>query len=469
MLFVVTEFIGNFHPVLVHLPIGILLFALLLEVLQKTKNHQSVAIVIPIAYLAGAIAAILSCATGWLLANTGEYNETTLNFHRWLGISVAILSLLGYYFSVQKKSTISKWIAFLLGILLIVTGHFGGTLTHGEGYLTKAFSTKNNDTAILSTPITNAQEALVYKDLIQPILTEKCIKCHSASKQKGNLRLDTEEGILKGGKSGAVITAGSAEKSEIFQRVCLDPLNEKHMPPKGKTPLSEQERLLLNWWIQTGVGFSKKAKDLDQPSAIKLALTAIEKRALAGIKKSDFPSESVEKASESIIERLRKKGVVVVPIAQNSNYLSANLISLKKVDAETLNQLCSLNKQLIWLKMPAIQLSDTGWQKIGTLQKLTKLSVQHSNISDKELLYLNTLTQLQYLNLMGTAISGKALMEINGWNQLSQLFVASTHLVTSELIALQSKFPKAEVDTGGYQVSTLVTDTQILKAPIVKK
>jgi uncharacterized membrane protein len=113
MLFIVTEFIGNFHPVLVHLPIGILLFALVLEVLQTNTKYQSVALAIPIAYLTGAIAAILSCITGWLLSNTGEYNESTLNLHRWMGIAVAIVSVIGYYFSVKKQASISKYIAFV--------------------------------------------------------------------------------------------------------------------------------------------------------------------------------------------------------------------------------------------------------------------------------------------------------------------------------------------------------------------
>ena len=82
---------------------------------------------------------------------------------------------------------------------------------------------------------------------------------------------------------------------------------------------------------------------------------------------------------------------------------------------------------------------------------------------------MSELNQLQYLNLVGTAISSKALLQINGWKKMRQLYLASTHLVTSELIAIQSKYSKTEVDTGGYRVATLVTDTQLVKAPIIKK
>jgi len=200
-----------------------------------------------------------------------------------------------------------------------------------------------------------------------------------------------------------------------------------------------------------------------------LALTALEKNASAAIIPSNIPNELVDKANESLLIDLQKKAVVVLPIAQNSNYLSVNLINLKTIDEKTLSQIFDLKKQLIWLKMPAIQLSETAWQKISMLQNLTKLSIEHSNITDKQLQYLSELNQLQYLNLVGTAISSKALLQINGWKKMRQLYLASTHLVTSELIAIQSKYSKTEVDTGGYRVATLVTDTQLVKAPIIKK
>jgi hypothetical protein len=145
------------------------------------------------------------------------------------------------------------------------------------------------------------------------------------------------------------------------------------------------------------------------------------------------------------------------------------LINLKTIDEKTLSQIRDVKKQLIWLRMPAIQLSDGAWQKISTLQNLTKLSIEHSNITDKQLQYLSELNQLQYLNLVGTTISSKALLQINEWTKLSQLYLGSTHLLTSELIAIQSKYSKTEVDTGGYRVATLVTDTQLVKAPIIKK
>ena len=63
----VAEYIGRFHPLLVHLPIGILLFGFALMLYQKVRKVD-VTEAISLAWLAGAVAALLSCGAGWLLA-----------------------------------------------------------------------------------------------------------------------------------------------------------------------------------------------------------------------------------------------------------------------------------------------------------------------------------------------------------------------------------------------------------------
>jgi len=469
MLFVTTEFIGHFHPVLVHLPIGILLLALLLQWLSGKEKYAGLESAIPIAYLAGSITAVMSCFSGWLLASGGEYDETTLDLHRWLGISVAVIAAAGYYFSYRKKNIFLKWIAMLLFSLIMVAGHLGGTLTHGEGYLTKAFSADAKDSTVTAKAIANTQEAVVFTDIIQPVLQQKCYKCHAQAKQKGGLRLDGKEWLLKGGKDGQIVSAGNPESSELYKRVVLDPLEEKHMPPKGKPQLSEQERVLLHWWIATGLSFDKKSKELEQPAAIKSTLAALQKSGVAITKKSAVPDEAVEKAPDAALNGLHKAGVTILPISVNSNYLTANFVNVQSPDKQTENLLLSLKKQLIWLKMPGIQLSETSWQKLAECNGLTRLSIEHSNISDGALGYLKSLNHLQYLNLVGTKITLKGLLQLKSLQELTSIYLGQIHLPKNEWIKLQNAFPKAIIDSGGYQVSNLATDTQLLKPALVKK
>src|SRR5215218_5254908 len=58
-----------------------------------------------------------------------------------------------------------------------------------------------------------------FENKIRPVLVEKCYSCHSAAKQKGGLRLDSREGILKGGASGAAAIPGSPDRSLLIRAV----------------------------------------------------------------------------------------------------------------------------------------------------------------------------------------------------------------------------------------------------------
>ena len=179
----VLNIFGHLHPLLVHLPIGVLLFAILIHGLSLREKYAFLSNALPIAYLIGTGTAILACLTGLILSNSGEYDETILFNHKWLGIAVAQVSLIGLFFTKKRFAPYLKIISLVLLILIFITGHYGGTLTHGEGYITKTkpavVATKK-----IKAALTNTQELILYTAIIQPILEEKCYGCHSQIKQK---------------------------------------------------------------------------------------------------------------------------------------------------------------------------------------------------------------------------------------------------------------------------------------------
>lgn len=462
-------FFGRFHPLLVHLPIGFLLLAMILQWLRGKERFVAIVPAIRVAYALGAASALLSCMSGWLLAGDGEYDEATLDLHRWMGISVAVVSLAGLYFSGKPGRLWKNIISICLFVLIMVTGHLGGTLTHGEGFLTKGlFGSKKDSSTATRKPIANVQEAVVYTDIIQPMLTEKCGTCHSAKKQKGGLRLDGKDWILKGGKDGEVYKAGNADASELYKRVVMDPLEEKHMPPKGKPQLTEQEVMLLHWWLSSNGGFEKKAKELAQTDKVKTVLTSLQSVTVSASKPM-IPEEPVDKVSDEIMEQLRKAGITVVPVAVNSNYLLANFVSIPKLDDKTVSLLSQITKQLVWLKIGYAELSDASWKKIGECRNLTRLSVEHTNLTDASVAYLSTLQKLQYLNLVGTKVSGAGVRQLKDLSKLEEIYLGQTAVTKDDITVLQKLLPKTQIDSGNYHVENLATDTQLLKAPPVKK
>jgi len=462
----IINFIGHFHPILVHLPIGILLFAIALQLLSKWKKFDQLSNALPFAYLLGAISAVFSCLTGLALANKGDYDAELVFKHQWLGISVAVISLTGYFFIKKNKSVYSKWLSYFLLLLIIVTGHLGGTLTHGEGYLTKGVSKEEAGLIKKDKPIiTNAQEALAYKDIIQPILKDKCYGCHSAIKQKGKLRLDEKEWILKGGEDGIIIHAGEAMNSTIYKNILLDPVDEKHMPPKGKPQITDQERILLEWWINTGASFDKKVKELPQTNSIPNILLALQNNNANKVEILSIPEKEVAPADEKAINELKNKGVTIVNVALNSNYLNANFITLSHTSDTIHDLIGDIKENLVWIKMPGMQFTDALTEAIAGCTSLTKLSINNTTISDMQLAKLNSLNELQYLNIVNTKITIAGLLKLSNLKKLNQLYLGQTSITANDLNKIKNIFPNANVDFGNYQIEKLMTDTQLVKAP----
>jgi uncharacterized membrane protein/mono/diheme cytochrome c family protein len=462
----ISTFIGHFHPVLVHLPIGILLLTAIFQFLLRKEKYKSLHSAIGISLFLGMLSAVASCISGFMLSQTGDYDEQIVSRHQWLGIATACISLLAYYFY-KKKNEFLKWIMLLMAVLIIITGHLGGSLTHGSGYLFSGLpdsSAAGSDTKIK--PVTNVQEAMVYGDVIQPILQTKCYSCHGENKQKGKLRLDEQSFIVKGGKDGAVIIAGKEEESELIKRILLSVENEDHMPPKEKPQLSQHEIDLLRWWVSTGAAFEKKVKDIAQMDKIKPVLLSLQSVAIKEVNKvPDIPEAPVKKADDAAMAKLKVLGVVVIPVSQNSHYLSANFITAIFTDKD-LQLLEPLKEQLIWLKLGNTKITDSALAYVSKLTSLTKLYAENTAISDKGLAQLKTLSQLQYANITGTKVTVNGIMQLKNLKSLQQIFLYKTAVAGSDYAVLKKAFPAVMIDTGGYKVQMLATDTMLVKPPL---
>ncbi len=456
------EVIGNLHPVLVHLPIGILLIAGLFQLLALKPKYAGLYTATRIALFWGMIAAIVSGISGYLLSQTGDYDEGLVGTHQWFGIATALVSVIAYLFT-RWENEFAKWVVLVMVIGIIITGHLGGSLTHGTDYLTKGF-TKADSTGKEFKPIADVQEANVYADIIQPIFANKCYTCHNKSKKKGGLRLDEPSFILKGGKDGEVIKPGNAEESDMIKRLLLPRNDEDHMPPKEKPQLKENEIALIHWWIATGATFDKKTRELVQPEKIKPLLLALQK---TETKKGlpDVPEKPVEPADDKVIKQLREKGVVIIPVTRNSNYLSANFITVDTVTENEISMLGSLKKQLIWLNLGHKNIPDSFLETIGQLANLTRLQLNNTNVTDKGIAPLQSLLNLQYLNLVGTKVTSQGLLQLKNLPNLQAVYLYGSFISSSDWPALKTGFPKVTLDTGGYQVPFLETDTLIVKPP----
>ena len=453
---------------LVHLPIGVLLLAALFQFLSQKEKYQSLASAVSISLFIGMLSSIASCISGYLLSGTGDYDEGLIFNHQWSGIALAIISIVAWYLNWKGKQI--NWITALMLFLIVLTGHFGGSITHGSDYLTRAFSAEGSGQAEEKRkPIPNVQQAMAYQDVIKPILTSKCYKCHGPNKQKGKLRLDMPDFILKGGKGGKAIIAGNTDESELIKRILLSKESDDHMPPLEQPQLTKTELDLIHWWVSSGADFNKKVAELAQTEKIKpvlLSLQSEEKTETALI--SDIPEKSVGQADAKIVQELLARGVAVIPVALNSNYLSVNFVALDSITAKDLQLLEQLSKQVIWLKIGDSNLDDNSLKSIVKLSSLTRLSIERTAVSDAGITLLNGLPKLTYLNLVGTKITAKGLTQLKSLKDLRQIFLYQTAISGAEFSQLSKLIPKALIDTGGYKLQFLESDTVELKSARLK-
>jgi mono/diheme cytochrome c family protein/uncharacterized membrane protein len=461
MLIAIAEFIGRLHPLLVHLPIGMLVVACLLQWLSANKRFQGLQQAISIILFCGMITAIVSGITGYILSTTDDYDEWLVSTHQWLGIFTTIISIFLYFLHRRKSvSKLVQGVSIILFFLIIVTGHLGGTLTHGSDYL--SFSGSEN-TTIEKRPIPDIQEAVVYTDVVQPLFQNKCYNCHGKNKQKGGLRLDDSARLWKGGKDGIVLIAGKADESELIKRLMLPRNHEDHMPPKEKPQLTEQEIAVLHWWVASGAPFHKKVKELRQTEKIKPVLLAFESTGNEKQTLPEIPPEPVRRADQKAVDDLKKLGVVVLPVAQNSNYLAANFVSTDSIFDTDIKLLLPIQEQLVWLKLGSTMITDSSLRILSKFMNLTKLYLNETNISDTGLTHLRSMKNLQYLNLVGTKVTSQGVLTLKELKNLQSLYLYQTGIKSSEWIALKKNFPNTIIDSGGYTVPFFEGDTVEVK------
>ncbi len=243
------EFLGKFHPLLVHLPIGFLLLLAALEWLVLRPGWKELATANRVILLLTIPAALASVICGWLLAADGGYDAIALFWHRWLGTGVAVAVIALWVIRQRGWMTAYRRSLFVTLVLLTVASHFGGSLTHGSDFLAWP-KARSPETGPLTEEQLLAQPA--YATVIHPIFDKYCVSCHGADKSKGGLRMDTAALLVKGGDSGPPLDPPGAEYSLLGNRLNLPEDDDDHMPPAGKPQLSAAQLTVIKWWLDAG-------------------------------------------------------------------------------------------------------------------------------------------------------------------------------------------------------------------------
>ena len=443
------DYLGRFHPLFVHLPIGFIAFWILLEFLTllKKENYDSVK---KLLLWCSALSAILSSILGYLLSLKGEYSEDLLEQHKWAGIWLSLLLFIlsiGYKYASHLRFFKLIYYISVLGVVLLITitGHQGGSLTHGEDFLSlshlepKKIATRKK--------ITDINKAVVYQDIIQPIIDQKCLSCHNSGKKKGGLLMDTYPHLMVGGESGKIIISGNASQSELMKLANLDPNEKRAMPPKGKTPLTEDEKTVIAWWIDSGAEESKQVGALKPKEEMFKILTKLTMGTPAHSEGGDMEKlPEVAAASPDEIKEVQNLGVNVVTIAQNSHLIDVRSIINKDqwTDSKT-EALLKLKNQIYILDLSNTAITNKSLLAIGKLTALQNLMLHDTKLTDENIVALKNLKNLQYLNIFNTQISDKAIETLSSLKSLKKIYVWQSKISPAGMEILKKKLPNVQV------------------------
>lgn len=446
-----TNFVGRFHPILVHLPIGFLLLGILMEWYQRRKKTEKLSGLIAYAWLLGGIGGALAAFCGWWLGETGLYFEDDLFLHRWAGILIVIISFVGWRLKKNHElhSKLKHRIAnFMILGLLIFEGHLGGNLTHGASYLFEYApeSVRNFmlDEKSEMVDLSKSDSVLIYNDLVKPIFEQKCFACHGTEVQRGGLNMASIDSMLIGGDDGPAFLAGNVVESELFRRITLPQKNIKFMPPVGE-PLTYDEIKILEWWIGEGADSDKKLTDLEVSESVKPAL--LRRYGIDTNPKPYYEMVNIAPLDSIVIINMEKNGFVVKTLGTSNPLLDVKY-SGDNLTAEQLKSLEPAAEHITWLSLAQTNITDKGLTTVAKFNNLTRLQLEKTNISDVGVASLSSLEHLEALNLYGTKVTNNCLPEIKKMNSLKRVYLWQTDVTSNDAKTLEESNEELEVIIG---------------------
>jgi uncharacterized membrane protein len=460
---VLTElqpFIGRFHPLLVHLPIGFLLLAGAVEALSRLERFEGTGIARLMPALLGvcALSTAGAIATGLLLSSSGDYDAALVGRHQQWGLMLGAIVLLACVAAWWRERMPGRAPGLLYGgsfglaiVLVGVTGHLGGSLTHGEGYLTEHLPTLPflTSTRASATPgPVDPSATPVFRTLVAPMLEARCVGCHGPARQAGKLRLDSPESIRKGGEDGAVIVPGNAMGSLMVRRIFLPTSDKKAMPPRGHPAPSHADVALLRWWIDQGASFDQVLADTQVTPELEPAIA--DRLGPVDLSAPAILSVRVPAADDKAIGALKVLNLRVEPLRAGSSLLMVEAPpAARTLDDAALASLDPLAAQIAWLNLGGTQVTDTGITRLlPKLVNLWKLSLDRTAITDRALAPLEKLTRLESINVYGTAVTDAGLKPLEKLPRLRSVYAWQTQVTTQGAEALQASVKNAHVNIG---------------------
>jgi uncharacterized membrane protein len=463
-------FLGRFHVLALHLPIGIVIVAVVLDFAARRERYKALAQAAPFLWGAAALSAVLTVALGYLHFAEGGFAGPSGNAHRLLGTTTAVVMLLGWWLATRPVAAWGKSVVGVLALALVsVTGHYGGNLTHGSTFLLEY--APGFLRSLLGEETKRAKPASVaaadpYLDVVQPLLNQRCGTCHNGNKREGSFSMASYESTLAGGDTGRAIVPGNLEASELYFRITRPADDDKLMPAEGKTPPTKDQIAIVKWWIEKGAPHGTTIGDVGIDAAVEPLLAAqIGLGGAASASAAAAPVAAVA-ADQELVGKLFAAGFLVRELSQSDPRLVVSVNSPgSDLDKATLGVLAGAGSRIVDLNLQNAGLDDDDLAALGELGAVAELRLARNQITDRGVAALARLPKLSSLNLYGNAgVTDAGLEALGRIATLRQVYLWQTGVTSAGAARLRNARPDlaVQLDTAGL-IATVAAGTPAAK------
>ncbi|MRI00523.1 hypothetical protein GH721_08235 [Kriegella sp. EG-1] len=419
--------VGRWHPLVLHFPIVLLLICVFLGLTNKNIS--------PLLFTITVLLTLVTAISGFFLSKETGIKGSLIIWHQWLGGALALLVTIWYWLSTTFAihGIIPKIIQGIILILVLVTGHFGGMVTHGEDFL--ALPIEKRQEGIPENP-------LIFANVVSKILDDKCVSCHNPNKKKGELLLNTFEGVLAGGEFGSTVIPYDIEKSELIKRLHLPIDDEKHMPPEGKKQLTTSEINIIERWIALGASDTLKLNQLPNTETLVSLVTSLMKPEVSS------GWENLPILKDSVIDNLSTDYITIKRIASNINALSVDVYKPPTYDSNWVLNLNQIAKNIIELDLSGLPISDNEFTFITTCNNLERLEIDKTSVGDNEIKLLLQLKKLEFLKVFNTDITDESIKVFKEMNSLKSLYLGGSKITDEGINNLKLIKPDLQIIDG---------------------
>jgi len=448
-------FLGEFHPLLLHLPIGAVMLVLLMEVLRlitfgKYKPNTTLGL-----FFASATG-VFAVAFGYCLYLTGDFSGELIEEHKRDGIIFTILLIATFVVKYASdigflgKFATPTYIVglFVTTATMMSAGHHGGQITHGDP-LDKAPWKIDDDEATVEVIV----DPILYSNVIHPILEQKCITCHGETKQKSGLRMDSYAALIDGGEETDCLIPGDTDNSAMVSYMHLPLEDDLHMPPEGKKQLTQEEIQIIEWWVKIGAPETDTLSAIEVPEEITTALNTLktpeqiarEKAAKEKAEKERIATMKAKRArlAASLKSVNEKYAGSLNYISKDSTDLSFSAVSYRKdFNDESLVILKDASNDITELDLSATAITDDSAIILGQFVSLKSLKLNQTSITDSALPEIQMLNQLEILNLHSTAVTDAGIKNLEPMSSLKNVYLWNTKVTEAAARSLEESLIK---------------------------